>query len=147
MNGFRQYRGCDQQRYIDVPCEIVVSSVRNKHQDILDLIYSADPLTGFPCGAWNQFLSEKTAPEVRQFIMDYLCQNSMDSDRMDLPNNVLDHFRELDSEFVAKTSRNRYESIEDYEARVDSYIQELRESEKFKARVKNLEKVFNKKSD
>lgn len=42
--------------------------------EMVKLIYAPDPINGFPRGDLAFYLDSKTAPEVRQYIMDRLAQ-------------------------------------------------------------------------
>ena len=47
---------------------VLVDKSRSADDDILDLIYSVDPLTNLPSGSIEQYLSDKTNSQVRDYI-------------------------------------------------------------------------------
>lgn len=136
--GFRQYGALSHIKYVKhKPLKEVVSDIRDKNDEMLDLVFSVDPLTNLPCGSIDQYLSDKTRDEVRLFIERYLLVDLPDTS-MSVPPNLREDLLSLDSDFIAKVSRNRYESTEDYEARVQKYFNELEEDKKFKSAVAKL---------
>ena len=44
---------------------------------LLDMVFARNPRTGLPCGAVEQYMSEKLAPEVREFIRQNLMQENV----------------------------------------------------------------------
>ena len=144
MLGYRIYRGVEKIKYCEhhtVSEDSVKSDVRHKYDDILDKIYCRDPLTNIPCGTISQFLSDKTSDEVRQFIERNLLVDLPDSS-MDVPSSLRDDLLSLDSEFIAKVSRNSYESREDYEHRVQGYFKELEADKERMAFAAKLRKKY-----
>lgn len=150
--GYSRYQGLDKIQYIE-PTEKSVgnlvgwsSDIRAKEDDLLDLIFTRDPLTNLPTGAYQQFLSDKIQPEIRQFILDYLMSRSVDTDT-DIPDDISAQFDNLPSEFIAQCSRNQYESVEQYEQRISEYIRQAREEDEFKARYERYQKSMKKVDD
>lgn len=150
--GYSRYQGLDKIRYIESTEKAVGNlvgwspDIRSKEDDLLDLIFTRDPVTNLPTGAYQQFLSDKVQPEIRQFIMDYLMSNSVESGT-DIPDDVRAQFNELPSEFIAQCSHNRYESVEQYEQRISEYIRQAREEDEFKARYERYKKSMKKSDD
>ena len=71
MNGFRIYNGLGDIDYCPLlPCPSVETEVRDKNQDILDLIFAVDPVTLLPIGSLAMYMSDKTNKEVVEFIED-----------------------------------------------------------------------------
>lgn len=144
MLGYRIYKGVESIDYTP-PCTVsedsVKSDVRHKHDDILDMIYCRDPLTNIPCGTISQYLSDKTSDEVRQFIERNLLVDLPDNS-MDVPSSLRDDLLSLDSEFIAKVSRNSYESKEDYEHRVEGYFREMEADKEKMAFAEKLRKKY-----
>lgn len=125
------------------PLDFVASEpVRDSGDDILDMIYSVDPLTGFPAGSLSQYLSDKTNEQVRQFIEKNIL---VDHGSYDYPPGLREEVLKLDSQFIATTSRNRYESLEDYESRVESYFNKLENDKSVQKRVRELRDKWSKK--
>lgn len=144
MLGFNRYKGLENIEYIRPTIEETSIDVRSQHDDILDVIYSVDPITGFPAGAYQMFLSEKTSDDVRKFISDYLMNNNQ-SAGLDVPDDVLDQYRQLPTEFIAQVYPSRNESVEQYEERISEYMNQYRQEEEFKRRYDELFGEHNKK--
>lgn len=142
MNGFNRYKDLVGVTYLP-PTPVVLSELpRDKYDDILDMIFAKDA-NGWPSGAFSQFLSEKTSSEVRQFIQDYLMTGGSES-HLDVPDEVLKGYKDLPSDFIAQCSRNRNESVEQYEQRISEYVNQLRQEESFKQRYESYMKSFKK---
>lgn len=142
MNGFFRYRDLANVKYHEAPAEILPNVPQDKYDTLLDMVFARD-VNGWPSGAFGQFMSEKTSVEVRQFIQDYLMSGGHEAS-LDLPSDVLDAFKELPTEFVAQASRNRFESVEQYETRISELISQMRAEEGFKARMADYQKKFDK---
>lgn len=136
MNGFRRYSGFDKLTY-QIP-EQKVDSVKESFSDterILDLIFSVDS-NGWPCNSYATMLSEKTSDEVRQFIQNTLLNGGANIQHVIDNPNVLSDFENLSSDFIARCHRNRFESIEDYETR----LQEIMKDDSLKETIDNFHK-------
>lgn len=143
MLGFKRYAGLENIEYIQP--DVITSSidVRDKYEDILDIIYTVDPVTKFPSGAYQMLLSEKTSDDVRRFISDYLMNNNQSSG-LDVPDNVLEQYRQLPTEFLAQIHPSAYETSEQYEARINDYVNRYNQEEEFKRRYDELFVKYNK---
>lgn len=143
MLGFGIYKGLENIGYITPKTEDVMSDVRAKDDDILDIIFSTDPRTGLPCGSIAQFLSEKTNPQVRE----YIAQNVL----VDLPDNSFSTpelaaskvTREIGDDFLIYCIRGRNETVEDYESRVSSFLDSQRKARETERNLRNLNKKNN----
>ena len=145
MNGFRQYSGLNDVSYCPVsPCTSVETEVRDKNQDILDLIFSVDPVTLLPVGSLAMYMSDKTNKEVVEFIEQNLLREFKANENLNLPQAVRDGLRTLDSKFMAEISRNRFESVEDYELRVRNYLDNLKHENDMKSLREKIVKKFTK---
>ena len=142
MYGFRQYRNLDSIKYVNTPpVKIDVSDVRKKHDDLLDIIFSVDPVTNMPSGSIEQYLSDKTSDEVRTFIeRNLLCD--LPDVSASVPNSLRDDLLKLDGEFIAKVSRNSFEDRESYEQRVQKYFQEIEHDKEYNKRLAELRKKY-----
>lgn len=148
MNGFRIYNGLSDVNYCPIPsCPIVETEVRDKNQDILDLIFSVDPLTLLPVGSIAMYLSDKTNKEVVEFIEDNLLKEFKQSNVANYPQAVRDGLRELDSKFMCEISRNRFETTEEYEFRVRDYLDNLKKETDFKSLRSKIVGKFTKKNN
>lgn len=141
-HGFSHLRGLDSIEFMPYPkVDVAVPEVKSSGEDILDQIYSIDPIQNVPCGTIYQYLSDKTSVEVRDFIEKNILVD-LPSTGVDVPDNMRQALYDLDSDFIAKTSRNRFETNEDYEARVHGYLQEMQKKLKDDSERKSwLDKV------
>lgn len=139
--GYYNFKGLKGIDYMPFKKSERKPKVRGKDEDILDLIYCLDPNTGLPTGAVDQFLSEKTNEQVRQYIEQVIFK---EIPRDEYPANLREEILNLDSEFIAKTSRNRFEPRDEYETRVKSYFDEIEHDKEVQRKVKDLRKLFGK---
>lgn len=114
---------------------VLVDKSRSADDDILDLIYSVDPVTNLPSGSIEQYLSDKTNSQVRDYIEKVIFK---EIPRDEYPDGLRDEILKLDSDFIAKTSRNRFEPLDEYEKRVESYFNEIENSKEFEKKVAKL---------
>ena len=66
-----------EKRIPDVSSNLVlpdVPPVEEKENPLLNIVYGVDEHTGLPAGDMSFYMSSKTSPEVRQFIIDNLMQ-------------------------------------------------------------------------
>lgn len=151
MNGFKQYNEVLTVNYCPPQfIEFPESDIVKKEDDILDLIFSVDPLTGYPTGDISMYMSDKTSVEVRDFISQNLMRPINDDGTvLDLPSNVREGFRELPDDLLSDLSRDRYETVEQYEERINNFLKSERDayiSERKKDESKKFfEKYFGKK--
>ncbi len=142
MLGFRQYRNLENIKYVNTsPVKIEVSDVRKKYDDLLDIIFSVDPVTNMPNGSIDMYLSDKTSDEVRTFIERNLLCDLPDTSSS-VPASLRDDLLKLDGEFIAKVSRNSFEDKESYEQRVQKYFQEIEDDKQYKKRIEDLRKKY-----
>lgn len=144
MFGYNIFKGLDGVQYMPVEHPVLVDKSRTADDDILDLIYSVDPCTNLPSGSIEQYLSEKTNSQVRDYIEKVIFK---EIPREEYPSNLRDEILNLDSDFIAKTSRNRFEPLDDYEKRVESYFNEIENSKEFEKKVAKLRETLNGKKD
>lgn len=142
--GFKQYGALNHIKFLKHK-ETKYESVdtRDKKDDILDIIFAIDPVTNLPAGSIEQYLSDKTRDEVRLFIEQNLLYDLPDTS-MCVPDTLREDLLNLDSEFIAKVSRNRYEDKESYESRVQSYFQELEHSKEKQKIMRELNSRYKK---
>lgn len=137
--GFRIYSGYRPEDYMPAsyPDGKKKTDVRGKDDDMLDIIFCRDPLTNLPAGSLSMYLSDKTNEQVRKWIEDNLLRENPES-VMSVPSNLRDELLKLDSDFIAKVSRNRFEDKESYEKRVQSYFDEIEQDKAYQKKVKEL---------
>ena len=111
--GFRQY-DLPTDGFICMVDELPVCDVGNSSDSVFDLIFSVDPLTGLPCDVVQQYLSDKTSADVKEFIERTFKGFSIDDPSI-APEEVRKEYSALSDSLVADLSRNRFESVEQYE--------------------------------
>lgn len=141
MSGFYCFRGLKDLSYSSPTPPVIETPVQSEEERLLDLIFTADPDTGFPSGAVEQYLSDKTSDEVRSFIERTILKE-IPQDSSGIPVSLHDEVLKLDPEFIAKTARRRFEPLDVYESRVESYFNEIEESKRKDDYVKQLRKRF-----
>lgn len=139
-NGFKRYNAILNCEFEDMP-ELTFDKVAKSPEDlILDSIFCKDE-NGFPCTSFAKLLSNKTSDDIRRYIQENIMiakhENSFISDE-----NILQEFKKLDSSFLAEVSRNRFESIEAYEQRIGSYIENARSEAESQKRIARYKEYF-----
>lgn len=129
--GFKIYGGLKNVKTMPSVRGVDPVITKSDSDRIFDLVYNHDHL-GWPAGTYSQYLSESVPADVRQFIADTLMRNTGRSMITDELPEHLDELSKLGSDFIAKCSRNRFESIERYEQRMMEYVEQLRKEEYFK---------------
>ena len=115
---------------------------------LLDLIFQPNE-RGCVVGDLSMYMSEKTRPEVRQFIEQQLMSQSSDGKGLNVSDEILNKVRSvINDDDVAKFSRNHGESAEQYALRIGSYFSEEKAKNvakvKFNREKQRLEKLgFN----
>lgn len=104
------------------------SEITEKNSELLDIIYGSDSVSGLPKGDLAMFLSDKTNPQLRQFIESQLMnENVVDVNKLSLSQDILNKFRGVvTDDDIARFSRNHDESIEEYAARMSNELEEMR---------------------
>ena len=105
------------------------ANVRNKYDEILDQIYSLDPVTGNPRGDLAVFLSADAHPEIRDFIQRNLLMDLGDNGESNLvlPDSVRNQFsRFVTDDDIASLSRNRGESMDEYAQRLSECVRDMK---------------------
>lgn len=119
--GFKIYQGIENVVYPEVPeQEVPKSDVKSESDKIFDLIFAIDSHR-IPCSSVATMLSDKTSDDIRQFIQKNLVEGGRQAHLINDPN-IVSEFDKMSSEFIAKCSRNRFESIEQYEDRLNKII-------------------------
>ena len=138
-NGFSQYCGLADVKPMPV-VRVEKSKVdrQDKDKDILDFIFACDPITGFPTGSLSHYLSDETRTEIKDYIERYLLRDIPESHFLQFPQEIAQHIKELDSNFVFDCMRGPYETAEMYKDRLTSWMKELSVSEKNKKWTENL---------
>lgn len=126
------------------------SDVIEPNQQLLDLIFGVDEVTGLPVGDLSYYLGENTNPEVKRFIELNLLSENADSGSLSLPTDVMNKMREtITDDDIARFSRCKDESKEDYACRINDFFNQerLRRAEEqrhkeFRKRVDNVIKSY-----
>lgn len=113
----------------DIPEVDKIEPVRTSQDDLLDLIFAVDPITGFPSGSVSQYLSDKTSDEVRDFIEKNILVDLPSQTDSSLPEAVNMAFRELEPDFQLNMMRKSFESLGEYESRIKTYFNDLQKKE------------------
>lgn len=126
----------------DCFCEEVQVEKPDVNKSLLDLIYGADPNTGLPVGDIAMYLSDKTNPQVRQFIeLNLMHENSDGKSQLSIPQDVLNSMKKtVTDDDIAYFSRGGDESREQYAVRMRKYFDDQRILNQKKRYQKELEK-------
>lgn len=96
-----------------------------KGQELFDMIFSVNPLTGLPQGDLALFMNENTSPEVRQ----YISQNLMSDNSQGLAPSVSAPDREsIPDDVIVELSRHDGESLTSYRDRMIDYVKSQAQS-------------------
>ena len=107
---------------------------------LLSLIFAPDE-RGCLNGDLSQFLSDKTNPQVREFIQSQLMIENPDEKGLSLNTDVINKMRGVvNDDDIARFSRNHGESPEQYAMRIGSFFSEERAKNVAKAKF-NREKA------
>ena len=139
--GFKRYVSLIGVTYADCEPFVPVKKESLTPADkILDLIFSKDS-NGWPSSSIATMLSEKTSDDVRKFIQDNLFSLSPDKFAV-ADEKAVAEFRKLSSEFIALASRNRFESIENYESRLNDLMTSYKKDEVKQNTISQMRKIF-----
>lgn len=112
------------------PLKVSAPDVKKKDSQLLNYIYSVNPVTGLPQGDLAVYLGDKANPQIRAFIeMNLLQETENSKSGFKMPDEVINKFREhISDDDIAALSRNHGESKEEYADRMKLYI--LQEKQK-----------------
>lgn len=140
--GYSWLKGVASFEYItpeNKPCpKKEVSTVADA---LLDQIFCKDS-RGWPQSSLACYLSDKTADDVRTFIEHNILVNSGDGNLV-TDDKVVAEYKNLSDEFIAQASRNRFESIEDYESRISKLVLEDEDNAFYQKAKSWREKFFS----
>lgn len=120
---FKQYRslnGVELTVHINSKRKPVEKSVESPTDIMFKKIFATNE-DGFPTPSMNVYLSEKTSDDVRKFIEQNIFVDQSQSHFIS-DDKVVSQFNNLSSSFIAEASRNKGESIEAYEKRLQDII-------------------------
>ena len=92
--------------------EVVMDSVPD--DSLLKIIYARDARTGLPVGDLTYFVSDKANPEVKQFILQNLMQDTSGAANPSVPAG-------MDPDLAIELTRSATETYEDYVNRLQNY--------------------------
>lgn len=141
-NGFSRYNDLVGIEYIIPEKKVVEKEVKSPEDVILDSIFSVDEF-GFPRTSLAAMLSDKTSDDVRKYIQDAIMVAKEQKHVID-DEKIVSEFGKLDPEFIANVSRNRFESLSEYEARLSGYIESMNENAEREKRISNYKKFWDK---
>ena len=126
---------------VDPPSDTI-----NSDSQLLDYIYSVDPVTSLPCGDLAIYLGDKANPEIRNFIeMNLLQPRSDGKSVMDIPQDVLNKMKSvIGDDDIATFSRNHDESREEYADRMKLYFLNEKKRRRQEGYLKEVEGLLNK---
>ena len=141
FNGFKRYGSLVGVTFVDAEYVPEIKKESESPTDkILKLIFSKDS-NGWPSTSVATMLSDKTSDDVRKFIQDNLFSLSPEKFAVS-DDKVVSEYRKLDSEFIAMASRNRFESIENYEKRLTDIMSEFEKNETKQKTIAQMRKLF-----
>lgn len=118
--GFPIFRQLENFKFSDIEVKRPKAENLNPENQLLDAIYSVNPLTKLPDGDLTIFMSKNTSPEIRDFISRNLMR--------DLTSETVDVARDgLSDDDVIRYSREIDEDIMSYRSRVMSLLKEDRQ--------------------
>lgn len=123
--GFRDFEGLkDCTFYSSEKCEVSIPSNSLKGEELFNVIFSVDPITGLPQGDLAVFINENTSPEVKQ----YITQNLMlDVSSSAAPSVMAKDLSSLDDDMINQLSRGSNESLSDYRDRMINFVKSQRD--------------------
>lgn len=105
-----EFQGIDIH-YVNKPKDPDYKKSDTEIQAILNEIFTVDPVSGFPRGDIQYYLSKDGNPQVKQWLESHLLQPRMTGNQT--PKDVSD-------DMIVEMSRQRDESVEDYQLRLTS---------------------------
>lgn len=141
--GFSWLKGVADIQYVTPEVKNkVVNEVKSAVDNILDQIFGLDE-NGWPNNTLQVYLSDKTADDVRRFIEQNILVNSGQQNFVQ-DDKIVAEYKNLTNDFIAQCSRNRFESIEQYEERLQSLVKQDEDNELYQ-RAKSWRDAFFKK--
>lgn len=124
---------------MDAPSDVV-----DKNQQLLDLIFMNDPVTGMPTGDLAVFTNEKANPEIKRFIeLNLLHENPDVGSSLNLPDDISNKYRgTITDDDIALFSRNHDESREDYANRMRQWFVDEKRKRMDDAARKRIKRYF-----
>lgn len=118
------------------------TDVRSKKEELFDLIFQPDPVTGVPQGDLAIYLGDNANPEIKAFIQTELMSERSDSSAV-MPEEVTNKFKSLSDDDIALFSRNHSESSEEYADRLRLYFAKERADRVARAKQKEYDDLVD----
>lgn len=93
---------------------IIPEKIENNPNEVFNMIYAPDPLTGRPRSDLGTYLSENTSPVVRDFIERQL--------RQDFSANISKTPDGISDSDIIYLTKDKNETLSDYQERVKAYL-------------------------
>lgn len=125
---------------IDAPSDVV-----DPNRQLLDYIFTVDPVTGMSVGDIAFYTNENANPEIKRFIeMNLLKENPNIDSVIDLPDDISNKYRGvITDDDIANFSRNHGESSEDYAVRMRSYFDAERSKRAAKREMERVKSIID----
>lgn len=120
--------------------------VSSEDEQLLNYIFSIDPILGYPCGDLAVFNNKNTRAEVRDFISRNLLKDVSDTSSLSLTTAQKDVLSKFSDDDIASLSRNHGESKEDYASRLKSSFLDMRYKHWKDNHLKKMRKIMSDKS-
>lgn len=118
--------------------------VVQKHQQLFDMIFSVNPVTGFPNGDLACYLGENTNPEIKIFIESQLLKEIPVDSGLSIPQDVLNQMNsKITDDDIAKFSRNHGETADDYAKRMSDYFERQRLENRVRKDTERLKRLMD----
>ena len=125
---------------VSIPAKSTPEPNVNENNPLLDLIFAPDE-RGCLNGDLSQFLSDKTNPQVKEFIQSQLMVQNPDDKGLSLNQDLINKMNGvINDDDIARFSRNHGESPEQYAMRIVSFFYEEKAKNVAKAKF-NREKA------
>lgn len=118
----------------------------DKNKQLLDLIFASDS-DGVISGDIFAYMSEKTNPQIRQFIQENLLYEHSSERGLQMSTEQSNARMSMSDDDIAIYSRDDGESVEEYANRLHSMFSEQRRQAYFKRRYEALKNKFESKTD
>lgn len=119
MLGYNIYKGLENRVYVIPPAPVLpkVDTLKSS-DDILNMIFSVDPVTLLITSDVTHYLGDKTSPEVKQFIQSQLMRESSAQSPVDIPSDKLEDYRNIPDDLRVELMRGEFETVENYQDRI-----------------------------
>lgn len=128
--------------FAELPCV----ETPDKNKALLDLIFASDS-DGVISGDISAYMSEKTNPQIRQFIQDNLLYEHPVERGLLMSTDQSNKRMFMSDDEIATYSRDDGESVEEYANRLHSMFSEQRRQAYFKRRYEALKNKLEFKTD